>query len=160
MTFDNSKTIISLRIKLFFVTILLIAWLIVAFIAKMINFPLLGMTETFWTLILVGIWLVFLFMPMIRNVQFVFFTDEGENIVFRYFFAGMVGGKKNSISIAKKTFAGYEIEKKYLGLSTSIILFQKIGQGIAKYPPIYITALQGEQRKKMLLMLNMYTPKV
>lgn len=160
MTFDNSKTIISLRIKLFFVTILLIAWLIVAFIAKMINFPLLGMSETFWTLILVGIWLVFLFMPMIRNVQFVFFTDEGDNIVFRYFFAGMVGGKKNSISIAKKTFTGYEIEKKYLGLSTSIILFQKIGQGIAKYPPIYITALHGEQRKKMLLMLNMYSPKV
>jgi hypothetical protein len=160
MTFDNSKTIIGLRIKLFFVTILLIAWLIVAFIAKMIDFPLLGMSETFYTLILVGIWLVFLFMPMIRNVQFVFFTDEGENIVFRYFFAGMVGGKKNSISITKKTFAGYEIEKKYFGLSTSIILFQKIGQGIAKYPPIYITALNSEQRKKMLLLLNKYSPKV
>jgi hypothetical protein len=72
----------------------------------------------------------------------------------------MVGGKKNSISITKKTFTGYEIEKKYFGLSTSIILFQKIGQGIAKYPPIYITALNSEQRKKMLLLLNKYSQKV
>jgi len=159
MTFDNSKTIISLRIKLFFVTILLIAWLIVAFIAKMINFPLLGMSETFWTLILVGIWLVFLFMPMLRNVQFVFFTDEGVNIVFRYFFAGIVGGKKNSISINKNTFTGYRYEKKYLGLIKSLVLHQKIGQSVAQYPPIYITALSGEQRKKLFNCLDQYVPK-
>jgi len=159
MTFDNSKTIISLRIKLFFVTILLIAWLIVAFIAKMINFPLLGMSETFWTLILVGIWLVFLFMPMLRNVQFVFFTDEGVNIVFRYFFAGIVGGKKNSISINKNTFTGYRYEKKYLGLIKSLVLHQKIGQSVAQYPPIYITALSGEQRKKLFSCLDQYVPK-
>ncbi len=83
---------------------------------------------------------------MVRNIQFVFFSDEGENIVFRYFNAGIVGGKKNSISIAKNAFAGYETEKKYLGLSSSIILFQKVGQNIAKYPPIYITALSKEQK--------------
>ncbi len=148
MTFDNSKTIISLRIKLFFATMLLIAWLIVAYIAKIIDFPLLGLSETVWTLILVGIYLVILLLPMVRNIQFVFFSDEGENIVFRYFLAGMVGGKKNSISIARNAFAGYKTEKKYLGLSTSIILFQKIGQNIAKYPPIYITALIQRTEKE------------
>jgi hypothetical protein len=159
MTFDNSKTIISLRIWLFFATVLLIAWLIVAFIAKLIDFPLLGLSETVWTLILVGIYLVILLLPMVRNTQFVFFSDEGENIVFKYFLAGIVGGKKNSISIPKHAFAGYKPEKKNLGLASSIILFQKIGQGIAKYPPIHITAIPKEQKEKMLSLLDRYSPK-
>ena len=55
MTFDNSKTIISLRIKLFGATVLLLAFIVLTYIAKMIKFPLLGMSDTTWTLILVGI---------------------------------------------------------------------------------------------------------
>ena len=159
MTFDNSRTIISLRIKMFFATVLMIAWLIVAYIAKIINFPLLGLSEKVCTLILVGIYLVILLLPMVRNIQFFFFSDEGQNFVFRYFMAGIVGGKKNSISIAKNTFAGYKIEKKYLGLSGSLILFQKVGQNVAKYPPIYITALSREQKEKLFSVLNQYAPK-
>ena len=41
---------------------------------------------------------------MILNYQYVFYSDEGENIVFRYFNAGIVGGKKNSIEIYKPIF--------------------------------------------------------
>jgi hypothetical protein len=69
MTFDNCKTIISLRIWLFFATVLLIAWLIVTYIAELIEFPLLGLSETVCTMILVGIYLVILLMPMVRNTQ-------------------------------------------------------------------------------------------
>ena len=145
---------------MFFATVLLIAWLIVAYIAKIIDFPLLGLSESVCTLILVGIYLVILLLPMVRNIQYVSFSDEGESIVFKYFLAGIIGGKKNSISILKNVFAGYKTEKKYLGLSRSIILFQKIGQNTAKYPPIYITALSREQREKMFLLLNKYSPKV
>ncbi|MCU0454891.1 MAG: hypothetical protein MUE74_01210 [Bacteroidales bacterium] len=159
MTFDNSKTIINLRIWLFFATILLIAWIIVVFVAKMIPFPLLGLSETAWTLILVGIYLIILFFPMILSYQYVWFSDDEEHIVIRYFFAGMVGGKKNSVSINKRTFAGYKYEKKKLGLDKSIILYQKIGQGIAKYPPIHISALSGDQKQKLFSLLDQYSPK-
>ena len=106
MTFDNSRTIINFRINMFFATVLLIAWLIVVFIAELIEFPLLGLSDTVWTLTLIGIYLVIVLLPMVRNTQFVFFSDEGENIVFRYFLAGIVGGKKNSISIRKNSFTG------------------------------------------------------
>ena len=160
MTFDNSKTIINLRIKLFFATVIFIAWIIVVYVAKLIEFPLLGLTETVWTLILVAIYLIILFLPMIMNYQYVYFSDDEEHIVFRYFFAGMVGGKKNSISINKRTFAGYKYERKNLGLRQSIILYQKIGQGIAKYPPIHINALSKDQKKKLLFLLDQYSPKM
>ncbi len=160
MTFDNSRTIISLRIKLFVATITLLGYLGIVYAANLIKFPLLGLSDTVWTLILVAVYLVIAFIPMLRNFQFIFYSDEAENIVFRYFFAGIVGGKKNSVSIAKKSFAGYKTESKYFGLSNSIILFQKMGQGIAKYPPVYISALSRDQRNKLFESLNKYTPKV
>ena len=104
MTFDNSRTIISLRIKIFGVSILLAAYIILSYAAKLIKFPLLGISDTAWTLIFVAIWLFLAFLPMFLNYQFISYSDEGEIIVFRYFTAGIVGGKKNSVEINKNIF--------------------------------------------------------
>jgi len=158
MTFDNSKTIISLRIKLFAATIVLLAFIAMAYVIKMIKFPLLGMDETVWTVLLVGIWVILALFPMILNYQFISYSDEGDYIVFRYFTSGIVGGKKNSVEINKTTFSGYKVETRFFGLIQSIILFQKIQQGIAKYPPIYISALSAEERAKIIKSLNTYSP--
>jgi hypothetical protein len=159
MTFDNSKTIIGVRIKLFIATVLFLVYIALTYAVKLIKFPLLGMSDTAWTLILIALYLFVAFLPMILNYQFVFFSDEGDRLVFRYFTAGIVGGKKNSVEINKKTFAGYKTETQLFGLAKSIILFQKMGQGVAKYPPVYISALNKEQRSKLFMSLNTYAPK-
>ncbi|HPY67145.1 MAG TPA: hypothetical protein PLP03_03170 [Bacteroidales bacterium] len=159
MTFDNSKTIINFRIKLFFATILAIAWIALAYLIKLIKFPLLGIDDGIWTLIIVLIWLVIALIPMILNYQYVFYSDEGENIVFRYFNAGIVGGKKNSIEIYKPTFAGYSTVNKYFGLSSNITLYQKTGPDTAKFPPVYISALTKDQKEKLFRSLSSYSPK-
>jgi len=160
MTFDNSKTIISLRIKLFAATVVLLAYLALAYVIKLIKFPLLGMSDTIWTVIFILIWVILAFMPMVLNYQFISFSDEGELIIFRYFNAGIVGGKKNSVEINKSTFAGYKIDTRYFGQVESITLFQKFQEGVAKYPPIYISALTHEEKGKVLKSLNIYAPPV
>ena len=160
MTFDNSKTIISLRIKLFAATVVLLAYLALAYVIKLIKFPLLGMSDTVWTIIFIVIWVILAFMPMVLNYQFISFSDEGEFIVFRYFNAGIVGGKKNSVEINKATFAGYKVDPRYFGQVESISLFQKFQEGVAKYPPIYISALTHEEKGKVLKSLNIYAPPV
>jgi hypothetical protein len=159
MTFDNSKTIIGVRIKLFIATVLLLAYIALTYAAKLIKFPLLGLNDTVWTVILVAIWLIIAFLPMVLNYQFVFFSDEGDRLVFRYFIAGIVSGKKNSVEINKRTFAGYKTESRFFGLIKSIILFQQMGQGVAKYPPVYISALTREQQSNLFVSLNKYAPK-
>ncbi|MBN2634111.1 MAG: hypothetical protein JXR66_11170 [Bacteroidales bacterium] len=159
MTFDNSKTIISLRIRLFVVTVLLLAWLAVVYVARLIEFPVFGISDTIATIVLVAIYLLIALWPMFRNFQYVFFSDDDEYIVLRYFFAGLTGGKKNSITIEKRAFAGYKYVSKYSGFVKSLILYQKTGQGIAKYPPVYISALSREQCNMLLQLLNSYTPK-
>jgi hypothetical protein len=160
MTFDNSKTIISLRIKLFGATVLLLTFLALAYVVMLIKFPLLGFNESFWTVILVGIWLVLALMPIILNYQFISYSDDGEYIVFRYFSAGIVGGRKNSVEINKTTFSGYKIEIKFFGLIQSIILFQNIQGRVANYPPVYISALNRKEKEKIINSLNRYSSPV
>lgn len=157
MTLDNSKTIISLRIKLFAATVILLTYMALVYAAKLIKFPLLGMSDTLATLILVGIYLIIAFRPMVLNYQYIWFSDDEEKIIIRYFTSGIVGGRKNSVEINKALFAGYQIEKQYFGLSRSLILFQRVGQGTAKYPPIYITALSKEHRSKLIRTLMKYS---
>jgi nitrogen fixation/metabolism regulation signal transduction histidine kinase len=159
MTFDNSKTIIGVRIKLFIATVLLLAYVALTYVAKLIKFPLLGISDTALTVILVTIWLIIAFLPMILNYQFVFFSDDGEKLVFRYFVSGIVSGKKNSVEINKRTFAGYKAESRFFGLMKSVVLLQHMGQEVAKYPPVYISALSKEQRSKLFISLNKYAPK-
>jgi hypothetical protein len=158
MTFDNSKTIIGLRIKLFGATIVFIAYIILAYFSKTIKFPLLGMSDTAWTLILVAVYLFMAFLPMILNYQFIFFSDDSKKLVFRYFSSGIVGGKKNSIEIDKRSFYGFKLEKKLFGLIQSITLLQKFQEGVAKYPPVYISALSREEKDRIIKSLNSCTP--
>lgn len=157
MTFDNSKTIIGVRIRLFAVTVVLIAYLIAAYAADFIKFPLLGLSDTTWTVILAGLWLIMIIFPMFLSYQYVFFSDETEKIIIRYFNAGIVGGRKNSVEIDKRAFAGYKTETRYFGMVTSLILFHKFSEGIAKYPPVYISALTKEEKTKLLRALASYT---
>jgi hypothetical protein len=158
MTFDNSRTIISLRIKLFVATIVLLAYLALAYVAKLIKFPLLGMGDSTWTVILIGIWIILAFMPMVLNYQFISYSDDEELIIFRYFTSGIVGGKKNSVEINKTSFSGYKIETRFFGLIQSIILLQKVQGGVAKYPPVYLSALTHEEKAKVFNSLNQYAP--
>jgi len=157
MTFDNSKTIIGLRIKLFGATVIILVYIVLTYIAEIIKYPLLGMSDTAWTLILVGLYFGYALLPMFLNYQYIQFSDEGENIVIRYFTAGIIGGRKNSIEINKTGFSGYKTEARFFGMIQSVTLYQKVQKGIAKYPPVYISALSGEERSKLFRSLNQYS---
>jgi hypothetical protein len=160
MTFDNSKTIISLRIKLFGATVLFLVYIVLTYVAKLIKYPLLGLSDTSWTVILVTLYIFIAFLPVFLNYQYIYFSDEGENIVFRYFTSGIAGGKKNSIEINKRTFSGYKTESRFFGLILSVILLQKLEKGVAQYPPVYISALNRKEKDKIFRVLNLYVQKV
>jgi hypothetical protein len=160
MTFDNSRTVISLRIKLFIATVLFLTYIVLTYVANMIKYPVLGMSDAVWTFILVTLYLIVVFLPMFLNYQFISYSDDGEKIVFRYFSAGMLGGRKNSVEITKKSFSGYKTESRFFGLVHSITLFQQLKEGVAKYPPVYVSALTRKERVRILRSLDSYTTDV
>jgi hypothetical protein len=156
MTFDNSKTIINIRIRLFAVTVILITYLVLSYVAEIIKFPFLGLSDTVWTVVLICLWLFFVILPVYLKYQFIFFSDDTEKLIIRYFNAGIVGGKKNSVEIDKRAFAGYKTESKFFGMITLLTLFQKFNEGVAKYPPVYISALTKKEKSKLLKTLASY----
>ena len=158
MTFNNSKAIISLRIRLFTATVLFLLYIVLTYIADVIRFPVLGLSESVLTVILVCIYLLYALYPMILNYQYISYSDDGDKIIFRYFTAGIVGGKKNSVEINKSDFAGYKREKKLSGLIQSVTLFHQLKEGVAQYPPIYISILSGKERARLLNSLYSHTP--
>jgi hypothetical protein len=158
MTLDNSKTITSLRIRFFIATVLLLAYIILAYFAEIIKFPLFGMSDTLWIIILVIVYVILAFYPMALNYQYIFYSDDGDRIIFRYYSAGIVSGKKNSVEISKAVFAGYKKESAVFGLVKSIVLFQQLPEGVAKYPPVYISILSRKERAKVLNSLFLHTP--
>ncbi len=158
MTFNNSRSIIGIRIRLFTATVLFLLYIVLTYIADVIQFPLLGMSESVWTVILVLIYLVYAFYPMLLNYQYISYSDEGDKIIFRYFTAGIVGGRKNSVEISKSEFAGYRRNRKFFGLIQNVILFQQLKEGVAQYPPIYISVLTKKERIRLLHSLYSFTP--
>jgi hypothetical protein len=145
--------------RLFTATVLLLTYFVLTYFAELINYPLLGMSDTLWTIVMILIWIIYALYPMVLNYQYVYYSDEGDTIVFRYFFAGITGGRKNSVEIHKNNFAGYKNETRYFGLMQSVTLFQQLREGVANYPPIYISNLTGKEKAKVLNSLYLHTPK-
>lgn len=158
MIVENSKSIIGLRIKHFGITVLFIVYLILAYFAGVIKFPILGLEDKWWTFIMAALYLTYLVYPMVLNYQYIYYSDEDEKIVFRYFFAGIITGRKNSIEIPKPLYAGYRRDRKFFGLIQSVTLFQHVKGGIAKYPPVYISLLSREERSRILYSLYQHAP--
>ena len=158
MTFDNSLTIKIQRLTLFGASILILGYFALTYFERLIKYPLLGMSETSWTIMLIIVYLIIVFLPWIRKYQFVYFSDEGDCIIFRYFESGIFGGKKNSVEINKKTFSGFKTESCFLGLIQSITLYQQYKEGVAKYPAIYISALSRREREKVIKSLKQFAP--
>ncbi len=158
MTLNNSKSIINLKIIRRVSIVFFLTFLTLSYAANIIKFPLLGMSRVTWTIILLAIFLLIIFLPILLNYHYVSFSDEGENIIFRYFSMGIIPGNKNSVEINKRTFSGFTLEKKFFSLSQSITIYQRLKEGVAKYPPIYITALKREEKARVLNSLISFAP--
>ena len=159
MTFNNFKNIIGLRIRLFAITVVLIVYLVLTYVAQILKFPILGISDTVVTIILVSVYGFLVFLPMHINFQYVSYSDEDDKISFRYFTSGIIGGRKNSVEIDKRNFSGFEVKSEFFGLKRSIILFQTFREGVAKYPPVYVSGLTRKEREKVIRSLSQYVPK-
>jgi hypothetical protein len=160
MTLNNSRSVINLKIIRRTAIILFLAFVLLGYIAKVIKFPLLGINQIIWTLFVLVLFIAIMFLPALLKFQYIYFSDEGETIIFRYYTAGIIEGNKNSIEINKRTFSGFSMETRFLGLIKSLTLYQQLQQGVATYPPVYISSLKRDEREKIIKSLNLSAPRL
>ncbi|MEE4114891.1 MAG: hypothetical protein V2I37_01915 [Marinilabiliaceae bacterium] len=144
MTIDNAKTIISLRLRTFAVTVLLLFWIFFAYLEKGLKFPLWGLDIGMWTFLVLFTYILVIFYPVLLKYRYIYFSDDGPSIVFRFYAAGAFKGKRNSYEIPKGEFAGYEIKNYGPGLKM-IVLKRRSDRKVAMYPPVHLGSLKAKE---------------
>jgi hypothetical protein len=159
MTIDIRRTVIKKKLRSFFITILVILIIVLILFTDVYKEELLNIDKVLLTLITAGLYILTILFNVIRDFNYIYYNDEGEKIVLRYFSLSVFTQKKSSIEIPKRSFAGYRLEKSLIGLKKKIVLLQKQENRLARYPGVSITALNSEQKKNIIGSLDRFSKK-
>lgn len=154
MILDINKTIIRKTLGKFIALIVL-----VVVICGLLFFPFAsnlftGIENSLLAIFIAIAYIIYTFYESFRNYNYIYFSDESDKIILRYFSPTRFTSKKNSIEIPKKDFAGYSLDSFFMRYREKITLFRHAGKGVARYPPVSITALDAHERDLLLNALN------
>ena len=154
MIIDIKKTILRKNLGKFIALLVLIlvicGLLFIPFNNDLIN----GLDNSLLAIFFAIAYVIYAIYESFRNYNYIYFSDESDKIVLRYFSPNLFTAKKNSIEIPKKDFAGYNLDSFFMRYRERITLFRRSGKGLAKYPPVSITALDFNERDSLLYTLN------
>jgi hypothetical protein len=154
MIIDIEKTILAKTKGKFIALILLIVVIcILLFVPFRINL-IKGLDNTLLAIFFAGAYVIYAFYESFRNYNYIYYNDDSDRIILRFFSTGVFTKTKNSIEIPKKEFSGYKLNSFFMRYRENIVLFRKTSKGVAKYPAVSITALSNDQRSSMLGALN------
>jgi len=154
MIIDIKRTILSKNLGKFIALIILVLVITALLFLPFRNELLKGLSNSLLAIFIAIAYVIYAFYESFRNYNYIYFNDESDKIVLRYFSPGLFTTKKNSIEIPKKEFAGYELESFFMRYREKLIILRKTGKGIAKYPPVSITALNPTERHNLLFSLG------
>jgi hypothetical protein len=137
------------RIKLGY-SMFMIIYLLLLVISLMVNFLPDYKFEIFWSIFCVTALIIYL----IIGYHYIYFSDQGDKVVFRYQSLNPFFSNALSIEIPKNSFAKFEIRKSLFGIKHKITLYQKSTGGDAKYPSVNISALSKVQKQALIQSLN------
>lgn len=116
-----------------------------------------GITREGYIIIAAGIFIVYQILRFIQDLNYIFYSDNGEKITFKFYSLRPFAKKRQSFEIAKSTFIKFETEKILFGLKESIILYQRIKNKTAKYPPLSISSLTKKEKEQLFASLIAYS---
>jgi hypothetical protein len=92
----------------------------------------------------------------LKRPYFIFFSDQGEMLIFRYYPLSLFTSKKHSVEIPKQQFVKYELKEFLFGSQKKIILYQHFRNRVAPYPPVSLSAVDREDVERILATLRKY----
>lgn len=159
MILENRKTAIKVRLRTFVATVVFATIISIIYTTRILNSPVLGLTKYQFTIFFALIYIFLLLYSYFLNLNYIYYSDNGHSIIFRYYSLRIFSSRKNSIEIPKKDFIQYDFEKKNFNLKETLVLYQGIKTGVAKYPPISISSLTKEEKIKLKKSLSRYVKK-
>jgi hypothetical protein len=157
MIIDIRRTVIKKKLRSFFMTIAVILIIVLVLFTNLYDEDAINISKVLMTVIIIAVYLLFILFNILRDFNYIYFNDEGDKLVLRYFSLSIFTQKKSSIEIPKRSFAGYKIEKSVAGLKERLILLQQLENRIAKYPAVSITSLTSKQKSDIVNSLDRFS---
>ncbi len=159
MKFDNRRNIYKIWIRKFLTSVILTLLVIAIGFSEYFKVPVLGVDRIYYLIALAIIYLGLILYNFILRANFVYFNDNGDKIILRYYPIRIFNRKKNSIEISKQNFVSWEIEKFFFGSFEMLYLHGKFKTGVARYPGVSLSAVNKIDREKIRVALNSYSNK-
>ncbi len=158
MKIDNKRNIYRIWISRLAMTIVFALLILVLIFISWFDDLASGITKYHLIILVSGIYVGVNWFNFLKHPYFISYSDQGEMLVVRYYPVSMFTSRKNSIEIPKKQFAKFELKLFFFGNQQKLILVQNFRGKEAKYPPISLSALDREDREKMIESLEKYIP--
>lgn len=147
MIINNKET--ATRLKMGY-SVFIIVFLLLLVLSLIFTFLPNYMFELIWSIICVSLFTVY----MIMNYNYIYYNDETDKILFRYQALNPFITNPKSIEIPKNSFIKYEISTSFFKLKKSLTLYQKTGQGIAKYQAVCLNSLSKKEKEDLFNSLS------
>ncbi len=155
MKIDNKKNTLKIWLQKLVATVVFTPVLMVILFSRTFREPVLGVDRNFYILAAILLYGGLLAWHLIRRPAYVFFSDNGEKIILRYYPVRALNRKKSSVEIPKDQFVKYEVKKFFPGGET-IILYRRLPKGVARYPGVSLSIMNKADRKKLKEALSQY----
>ena len=154
MVIDIQRTVIKTQIRRFITLLVFVTIMIFVMLTGNSQETYIGITKYKWAVIISALYLGGALIESLIDYNYIYYSDEGDRIVLRYFSMSFFNKKKSSIEIPNKDFKSYTIEKKYSGIKEFLTLVQDFKGKDAKYPAVNISALTKKQKEKLIESLD------
>ena len=159
MIIDIRKTVLKNKIRSFYSTLFFLTVIAVLLATNIYSDEIAGIDKYEFSILLACIYILTVLFSVIRNYHYIYYSDESDKLILRFFSFSFWTQKKNSIEMNKNDLEGYQINQQIFGLRENLVLYQKTKGGRAKYPPVSITALTKSEKKELLDSLAIYSNK-
>ena len=156
MKIDNQKNTYKIWISRLVTAIVFTLLIVIMIFIPWVSDPDFWLTEYHVIILLALIYLGISFFNAGKMPYFISYNDHGEMIVLRYYSLSLFNSKKNSIEIPKAQFVKYELIPFFFGRHNKLVLFQNFRSKVVPYPPISLSALDEDDRDRILASLQKY----
>ncbi|MGD2035482.1 MAG: hypothetical protein PVF73_10525 [Bacteroidales bacterium] len=156
MVIDIKRTVIRTQLRRLITIILFTLIILLVVLTGNVQNTFIGINKYQWALILALVYSISIIFESALEMNYIYFADKDDIIMLRYFSMSLFSKKKNSIEIPKKAFGGYQLIISLWGMKKRIILYHKIKDKEAKYPPVSISSLNKKQINQLTLTLDKY----
>ena len=154
MVINNQKQAVSLKIQKTLALLILVIAIGLIYFTNILAHGAFGFNMDQIAGFIVGLFILYFLYHILRKHNYIYYSDTGNKFILRYFSLRPVADKKKSIEFNKKELHKFELRRSLLGFNENIIIYRQTPKGVAKYPPVSLTALNKADKEKMMASLQ------